>query len=73
VCIEVFLADVKVPVEEEKQLFLHQVDFGAGESERLVASDVGVFGPVLVLWGGVVEEFGGEDECCEEDAMDRTS
>lgn len=34
-----------------------------------VVPDLGVLGPVLVLWRGVVEVLGGEDESSQEDAV----
>jgi len=47
--VEIIFTDVEVPVEEEEELLLHEVDFGSGETEVLVASDFGVLGPMLVL------------------------
>lgn len=68
--VKVVRVDAKVPVKEEEELFLHEVDFGEGEAEGFVAFDRSVARPVLVLGGGVVEVLGGEDEGGEEDAVD---
>lgn len=38
---EILRVDAKVPVEEEKQLLLHEVDFSDREAEALVAADSG--------------------------------
>ena len=67
---EVVLRDAGLPVEEEQQLALHEVDLREGEAEAVVALDGRVAGPVLVLGTGVVEILGGEDEGCEEDPVD---
>lgn len=50
VFIEVLWVDPQIPVEEEEQLLLHEVDLGDGESKVFVAADAGVASPVLVLW-----------------------
>jgi hypothetical protein len=67
---EVGLGHVEVPVEETKELLLHEVDFGDAEAKVVVAADGGVTGPVLVLGRGVVEVLCREDERGEEDAVD---
>lgn len=66
---EVGLVDTDVPVQQEEQLTLHQVDFGQREPKALVAADGGVPGPVLVLWTGVVEVLGCQNQGSQEDAM----
>lgn len=73
VVVEIIFADAQVPVKEVEQLLLHEIHFGAGESKRFKAADVGVLSPVLVLGRGVVEVLGGEDESGEEDAVDGAS
>lgn len=60
---ELSVVDLDVPVEEHQQLSFHQVDVFSSEKP------VGVLGPVLVLWGGVVEVLGGDDEAGEEDSV----
>lgn len=61
--VEVLVRDAEVPVEEEEELFLHEVDLLELEEAR------GVGAPVLVLGGGVVEVLGAEDEGGEEDPV----
>lgn len=68
--VEVLGVDSQVPVEEEEELFFHEVDFGEGEAEGVIAFDGGVAGPVFVFGGGVVEILGGKDEGGQEDAVD---
>jgi L-ribulose-5-phosphate 3-epimerase UlaE len=46
---KVGFSDVEIPVEEAKELLLHEVDFGDAEAEVVVAADRGVTSPVLVL------------------------
>lgn len=60
---ELGVVDLDVPVEKHQQLSFHQVDVFSSEKP------VGVLGPVLVLWGGVVEVLGGDDEAGEEDSV----
>lgn len=68
--IQVVLRDSQVPFQEEEQLLLHEVHLGAAKSKAVsLGVDVGVSGPVLVLWRAVVEVLGGEDEGGEEDAV----
>jgi hypothetical protein len=40
--VEILRVDAKVPVEEEKQLLLYEVDFSDREAEALVAADSGL-------------------------------
>lgn len=61
--VEVVLGDAEVPVEEEEELFLHEVDLLELEEAH------GVGAPVLVLRGRVVQVLGAEDEGGEEDAV----
>jgi hypothetical protein len=63
VSVEVVGGDPKIPVEEEKQLLLHEIDFWKGEQAHSVS------GPVLVLWRRIVEVFSRENQCSEEDSM----
>lgn len=56
------LVDCQVVVEQEQELFLHQVDFRLREH-------LGVPAPMLVLWGRVVEVLGGDDEGGKEDSV----
>lgn len=50
-------------------MLFHEIDFGEGKAEGVVALDRGVASPVLVLGRGVVQVFGGEDEGGKEDAV----
>ena len=68
--VEVLGVDAKIPVKEEEELLLHEVDFSDGESKVFVATDGGVPGPVLVLWGRVIEVFSRKDERSQEDPVD---
>ncbi len=68
--VEIFGVDSKVPIEEEKELFFHQIHFGDGESEAVKAFDGGVACPVFVLGRRVVEILRREDEGGQEDAVD---
>ena len=68
--VQVLLGDAQVPVQEEQELLLHQVDLGAREAKGLEAAHVGVVGPVLVLGRRIVEVLGGEDKGGQEDAVD---
>lgn len=68
--VEILGIDAKIPVEKEKQLLLHQIDLGDRETEALVAANSGVPGPVLVLWGRVVQVLSRKNERGEEDAVD---
>lgn len=61
--VEVLARDAKIPVEEEEELFLHEIDLL--ESEK--THSVGL--PVLVLRRRVVEVLGTEDESGEEDPV----
>ena len=47
--VEIVRVDAEVPVEEEEQLLLHEVDLSDGEAEVVVAANRGVLCPVLVL------------------------
>lgn len=68
--VQVVLGDSQVPLEQEQQLLLHQVDLGAGEAKGVVGGvHVGVVGPVLVLGRAVVEVLGGQDQGGQEDAV----
>lgn len=67
---EIFLVDASVPVQQEEQLALHQVDFWQGEAEAIKTLDGSVSRPVLVLRAGIVQVLGGEDEGSQEDAVD---
>lgn len=49
VVVEIFRVDSEVPIEEEEELFFHEVHFGDGEAEVRKAPDGGVTCPVLVL------------------------
>lgn len=68
--VEVVRVDAQIPVQEEEELLLHQVDFGDGKAKVVVAANGTVPGPVLVLGRRVVEVLGGEDERGQEDAVD---
>lgn len=48
--VKIILVDAEVPVKEEKQLLLHEVDLGERKAKTLVAANSAVAGPVLVLW-----------------------
>jgi hypothetical protein len=49
--VKVLLSDAKVPLKEEEELLLHQVDLCAAEAKVVaLGGDVAVVGPVLVLW-----------------------
>lgn len=67
--VKVVRVDAKIPVEEEEELLLHEVNLSDREAEVVVATDSTVAGPVLVLGGGVVEVLGGQDERSKEDAV----
>ena len=67
--VEVLGQDAEIPVEEEQQLFLHEIDFREGEAEAFVSADGRVSRPVLVLGGRVVEVLGRQDEGRQEDAV----
>lgn len=69
VVVKILGVDAEVPVEEEEELLLHEVDLGDGEAEVVVAAHSAVASPVLVLWGRVVEVLGGKDEGSKEDAV----
>jgi hypothetical protein len=68
--VEVIIVDAEIPVEQEEELLLHEVDFSDGEAKVLVAADSAVAGPVLVLGRGVIEVLSRKDEGGEEDAVD---
>ena len=57
--------EAKVIVQEEEELFLHQVDLGGVKQLRKPC-------PMFILGRGVVEVFGSNDECREEHAMPST-
>jgi hypothetical protein len=68
--VKVLLSNAKVPLKEEEELLLHQVDLCAAEAKVVaLGGDVAVVGPVLVLWWAVVEVLSGEDESSEKNAM----
>lgn len=71
--VEIIFVHVQVPVEEEKKLLLHQIDFCLGEAKVGEVANFGIFSPMLVLWRRVIEEFCREDEGSEEDAVDCAS
>lgn len=72
--VQVLLLDPQVPVQQEQQLLLHQVDLCPAEAEVLVVvADDAVVGPVLVLGRAVVEVLGGQDQAGQEDAVSRAS
>ena len=48
--VEVFGGDSEVPVEEEEELLLHEVDLTVGEAKVWEPGHSGVARPVLVLW-----------------------
>jgi hypothetical protein len=49
--VKILLGDAKVPLEEEEELLLHQVNLCAAEAKVVaLGGDVAVVGPVLVLW-----------------------
>jgi len=50
VVVQIFGANSQIPVQKEKHLLLHEVDFSNGEAEVGKATDSGVTSPVLVLW-----------------------
>lgn len=60
--VEILGVDAKVPVKEEKELLLHEVDFGDGETKVLIPANSSVPGPVLVLGRRVVEVLCRKDE-----------
>jgi hypothetical protein len=67
--VEVLVADAEVPVEEEEELLLHEVDLSDREAEVVVAADERIPGPVLVLWGAVVQVLCSKDERGQEDSV----
>lgn len=71
--VEILRVDAEIPVEEEQQLLLHEVDLGDGEAKVLVAANSAVPGPVLVLGRGVIEVLSCKDERGEKDAVDSAS
>jgi hypothetical protein len=49
--IQVLFGDPQLPLKKKEQLLLHQVHLGSVESEAIhLRGDVGVVGPMLVLW-----------------------
>jgi len=70
VIVEVLGVNAKVPVKKEEELLLHEVDFSDGESKVFVATDGSVPGPVLVLWGRVIEVLSSKDQRSQEDPVD---
>ena len=67
--VKIILSDSEIPVEQAKQLLLHQVDFGQAEAEAVKPTNSSVSSPMLVLWRRVVEVLSGEDERCKENAV----
>lgn len=71
--VEILRIDAEVPVKQEKELLLHEVDFGDGEPKVLETPDSGVPRPVLVLGRRVVEVLRRKDERGQEDPVNSTS
>jgi hypothetical protein len=70
---EVLLGDSGFKVEKIQHLPFHQVDLGETKPKALVTLDCSVPCPVLVLWRGVVEILGSQDQCSKEDTVSGAS
>lgn len=68
--IEILVCYSQIPVEEEKELLFHKVNFCDGEAETLEAFHRRIPSPVFILGGAVIQVLGREDERCEKNAVD---
>lgn len=66
---QIQVCDAQVPIQQEQQLFLHQVDLRQREAESVVPAHGRIPRPMFVLRRRVVEVLGGQDEGGEEDAV----
>ena len=67
---EILICDSQIPVKEEEELLLHEVNFCDGEAEALEAFHRRIPCPVFILGRAVIQVLGREDERGEENAVD---
>lgn len=68
--IEILVCYSQIPVEEEKELLFHEINFCDGEAKTLEAFDRRIPSPMFILGGAVVQILGCEDERCEKNPVD---
>lgn len=66
---QILLGDAGVPVQQEEELPLHQIDLGHGKPEAIEALDGGIPSPMLVLGAGVIQILGCQNEGGQEDPV----
>lgn len=66
---EILVCDSQVPVQQEQELFLHQVHLRVGKPESFILVHQRVAGPVLVLRRGVVQVLGRQDQRGQENPV----
>lgn len=67
--VEIVLSNSEVPIKQPEKLLLHEIDFRQAEAKIVEATNACISSPVLVLWRGIVQVLGSEDQRGEEDAV----
>ena len=71
--VEIALSNAEVPVEEVKELLLHQIDLRSREAKVSPSGYRTVSSPMLVLGRRVIQILRSQDERGKEDAVHRAT